>query len=789
MSLKTLLLSITTICNVVRADNACIKGLPKSLSLWEEDSIPNGTIAFVNNQFTCNGIITHVSVGYEVVDGGYHNNETGVHFELRRVAQNGSFDVVQSIPLLIEQAWNETDDRDRYILNNYELSDTIQFQENDYISIFTPVNSTVKILVDVNSTNTSRYFVCTIDQISCINYSGAMQVKITTSSCTVGIASTSLSEEDKTVEIITREGKIQGHVFFPQDPSPVSLYLQLWRDDDPWTLVWQIGLNFTADYSTCNNTQCVVNYWLPNDLQVMTKKGDFFGFFTFHNFENIVKFYAKGSQTPYLTLNSDCIHREIPREKENVFIYGDSFPLISFDFDFAVKKNGVPIQATAWSKFCQTHEDTDYLPILIATVVALLSCFLITALIVLAVMYCKIRMKAYDAMASSELLTTYHRMQDSYSFRHYYRLQSVDEMKRCQESATTKSTHFCGSYLAINEGYDPNEVPFRTPCTDLDEISTQLSNFGISPTSVELGKEIGSGQFGTVFHGVWNHDDQVEQVAVKMLHDGATKMDRIKLLKEAAIIEQFSHANIVKLCGVVINEDPVMILLEYLSKGNLSNFLISIRPKEGEPVGQHIPQMLLGFARDVGCGMNYLSNKCFIHRDLAARNILLTENNVCKVADFCMSRDLENDHYYVTQGGFVPFKWTAPEALLYRTYTTASDVWSYGILLYEMWSLGQKPYEDHDNTEVLDKLESGYRLPPPPGCPRHIYRVMIQCWNPEHKLRPTFSNVLRVISQPSYVLFHWFEEDKQAAGSKCDVIGAPIEAGHSLYPDLQNIYR
>ena len=166
---------------VVRADNACIKGLPKSLSLSEEDSIPNGTIAFVNNQFTCNGIITHVSVGYEVVDGGYHNNETGVHFELRRVAQNGSFDVVQSIPLLIEQAWNETDDRDRYILNNYELSDTIQFQENDYISIFTPVNSTVKILVDVNSTNTSRYFVCTIDQISCINYSGAMQVKITTS--------------------------------------------------------------------------------------------------------------------------------------------------------------------------------------------------------------------------------------------------------------------------------------------------------------------------------------------------------------------------------------------------------------------------------------------------------------------------------------------------------------------------------------------------------------------------------------------------------------------------------
>ena len=164
---------------MIKADSVCIYGLPESLSPWEEDSIPNGTIAFVNNQFTCNGIITHVSVGYEVVDGGYHNNETGVYFELRRAAQNGSFDVVQSIPLPVGETWNETDDR--FILNDYELSDAIQFQENDSISIFTPVNSSVKILVDVNSTNTSRYFVCTVDQTRCTNYSGAMQVKINTS--------------------------------------------------------------------------------------------------------------------------------------------------------------------------------------------------------------------------------------------------------------------------------------------------------------------------------------------------------------------------------------------------------------------------------------------------------------------------------------------------------------------------------------------------------------------------------------------------------------------------------
>ncbi|XP_065899418.1 ephrin type-A receptor 8-like [Dysidea avara] len=254
------------------------------------------------------------------------------------------------------------------------------------------------------------------------------------------------------------------------------------------------------------------------------------------------------------------------------------------------------------------------------------------------------------------------------------------------------------------------------------------------------------------------------------------------------MVEQFLHENIVRLYGVVL-QGKMMMILEYLSQGNLLNHLQSIRPREGEPVGQHIPQMLLGFARDVGRGMNYLSNKCFIHRDLAARNILLTENNVCKIADFGLARDLDEENYYISQGGRIPVRWMPPEAVLYRTYTTASDVWSYGILLYEMWSLGHKPYEDHDNTEVLSLISNGYRLPPPPGCPRALYHTMIQCWHPDYHQRPNFSALLCAISQPSYVLFHWFEEDKQAAGPECDVIGAPIEAGCNLYIDLQNFFK
>ncbi|XP_065896361.1 ephrin type-A receptor 4a-like [Dysidea avara] len=219
---------------------------------------------------------------------------------------------------------------------------------------------------------------------------------------------------------------------------------------------------------------------------------------------------------------------------------------------------------------------------------------------------------------------------------------------------------------------------------------------------------------------------KLEQVAIKTLHqDTSEEENKVKLLEEAAMVEQFLHKNIVRLYGVVLHGDPTMIALEYLPKGNLLNFLRSMRPGEGEPVGQHVPQMLLGFACDVRSGMNYLSNKCFIHahRPYTARNILLTEDNICEVADFVLVRGLDEDDYYTSQDGHIPVKWTPLE-----TYTTASDVWSYGILLYEMWSLGHKPYEDYDVTEVLSMINTGYRLPPPLGYPCAIYHAMIQCW-------------------------------------------------------------
>ncbi|CAI8019033.1 Ephrin type-A receptor 8 (Fragment) [Geodia barretti] len=331
---------------------------------------------------------------------------------------------------------------------------------------------------------------------------------------------------------------------------------------------------------------------------------------------------------------------------------------------------------------------------------------------------------------------------------------------------------------------------YYSPAEREDELYQQLQKQRIKsiPSShiKKLGV-LGSGEFGTVCKGQWVYADKKLDVAIKVLSDASDETSKVKFLQEAAIMSQFRHPNVIKLYGVVSDGREIMLIVELLEKGDLRQALNKMRPDPGQLHSVDLPLTLLAFSRQTALGMLYLSGKGFVHRDIAARNILLSHNNICKISDFGMSRDLEDENYYMSQGGKVPVKWTAPEALAYKKYSTASDVWSYGCLLYEIWSLGHKPFEGYTNQEVVQQLQTGYRLPPPPGCPEAIYNLMMDCWNPDPAERPTFQQILLTLLGDDKALLAVPTEER-ASHSLAGVLGSPLEAGHSMYLNRQNSY-
>uniref|UniRef100_A0A8D0KVG4 receptor protein-tyrosine kinase n=1 Tax=Strix occidentalis caurina TaxID=311401 RepID=A0A8D0KVG4_STROC len=218
----------------------------------------------------------------------------------------------------------------------------------------------------------------------------------------------------------------------------------------------------------------------------------------------------------------------------------------------------------------------------------------------------------------------------------------------------------------------------------------------IPPSFITRQKVIGAGEFGEVYKGTLKRGKKEVPVAIKTLKVGYTEKQRVDFLSEATIMGQFCHHNIIRLEGVVSKYKPFMIITEYMENGALDKFL---REKEGEfGVIQ-----LVGMLRGIAAGMKYLANMNYVHRDLAARNILVNSNLVCKVSDFGLSRVLEDDPEatYTTSGGKIPIRWTAPEAISYRKFTSASDVWSYGIVMWEVMSYGERPYWELSNHEVI----------------------------------------------------------------------------------------
>ncbi|XP_008046752.1 proto-oncogene tyrosine-protein kinase ROS-like [Carlito syrichta] len=262
---------------------------------------------------------------------------------------------------------------------------------------------------------------------------------------------------------------------------------------------------------------------------------------------------------------------------------------------------------------------------------------------------------------------------------------------------------------------------------------------------------LGSGAFGEVYEGtavdILGVGSGEIKVAVKTLKKGSTDQEKIEFLKEAHLMSKFNHPNILKQLGVCLLNEPQYIILELMEGGDLLTYL-----RKARMTVFHGPLLtmvdLVDLCVDISKGCVYLEQMHFIHRDLAARNCLVSvkdytsPSRIVKIGDFGLARDIYKNDYYRKRGeGLLPVRWMAPESLTDGIFTTQSDVWSFGILIWEILTLGHQPYPAHSNLDVLNYVQTGGRLEPPRNCPDDLWNLMTQCWAQEPDQRPPFHRI------------------------------------------------
>uniref|UniRef100_A0A1A9ZYX9 Tyrosine-protein kinase n=1 Tax=Glossina pallidipes TaxID=7398 RepID=A0A1A9ZYX9_GLOPL len=257
----------------------------------------------------------------------------------------------------------------------------------------------------------------------------------------------------------------------------------------------------------------------------------------------------------------------------------------------------------------------------------------------------------------------------------------------------------------------------------------------LSNDDVVLLEKIGRGNFGDVYKAKLKSSSL--DVAVKTCRMTLPDEQKRKFLQEGRILKQYDHPNIVKLIGICVQKQPIMIVMELVPGGSLLNNL--------RKNSNHLTiRQQMGMCRDAAAGMRYLESRNCIHRDLAARNCLVDFENCVKISDFGMSR--EEEEYIVSDGmKQIPVKWTAPEALNFGKYTSLCDVWSYGILMWEIFSRGDTPYSGMSNSRARERIDAGYRMPAPENTPPEMYRLMLKCWSAEPESRPHFDEIFNVV--------------------------------------------
>ena len=270
--------------------------------------------------------------------------------------------------------------------------------------------------------------------------------------------------------------------------------------------------------------------------------------------------------------------------------------------------------------------------------------------------------------------------------------------------------------------------------------------------SVRFLQVIGEGAFGKVYRGEltgYHSSSSVTRVAIKTLKEDAAPKVQNDFRREVELMSDLKHPNIVCLLGVSMRQQPLCMLFEYMALGDLHEYLIMHSPHSDvsgsdDDHSSHILSQsdMLHIAVQVAAGMEYLASHHYVHRDLAARNILMGENTSVKISDFGLSRDVySSDYYRIQSKSLLPVRWMSPESILYGKFTIESDVWSYGVVLWEIFGFGLQPYYGYSNQEVVEMIRGRQILPAPEDCPARAYTLMVECWNETPYRRPNFTDI------------------------------------------------
>ncbi|XP_029004833.1 insulin receptor b [Betta splendens] len=308
-------------------------------------------------------------------------------------------------------------------------------------------------------------------------------------------------------------------------------------------------------------------------------------------------------------------------------------------------------------------------------------------------------------------------------------------------------------YISANDVYVPDE-------------------WEVPREKINLLRELGQGSFGMVYEGIAKDivkGDPETRVAVKTVNESASLRERIEFLNEASVMKAFSCHHVVRLLGVVSKGQPTLVVMELMTHGDLKSYLRSLRPdSENNPSGHPPPTLkeMIQMAAEIADGMAYLNAKKFVHRDLAARNCMVAEDFTVKIGDFGMTRDIYETDYYRKGGkGLLPVRWMAPESLKDGVFTAHSDCWSFGVVLWEVSTLAEQPYQGLSNEQVLKFVMDGGYLDRPDNCPERMHSLMQMCWQYNPKMRPAFHEIIEMLREdlhPSFqeVSFFYSEENK-----------------------------